>query len=91
LFSQYAMTLTGISMGTGYALYRKPKNGLGIMIVAGAAGTIVDLAYGLTVACRPQLQARRCRLIAEKEQQLALPPLQTNQADPSPPSKRRQA
>ena len=57
LFSQYALTATGVAAGTGYALVKKPRNGIGIMIVAGAAGTMADLMYGWMHACQPQVKA----------------------------------
>jgi hypothetical protein len=57
LFSQYALTAAGITSGTGYALYKKPKNGIGVMVVAGAAGTMGDFLYGWLHACKPQVQA----------------------------------
>lgn len=57
LFSQYALTATGVAAGTGYALVKKPRNGIGIMLVAGAAGTMGDLLYGWLRACKPQVQA----------------------------------
>ena len=59
LFSQYTLTATGVASGTAYALVRKPRNGIGIMIVAGAAGTMGDLLYGWMKACRPQVEAWR--------------------------------
>ena len=43
--------------GTGYALYKKPKNGIAVMLVSGGAGTFLDLAYGWTTACRPYVAA----------------------------------
>ena len=43
--------------GTGYALYKKPRNGIAVMLVAGGAGTFLDLAYGWTTACRPYVEA----------------------------------
>jgi len=56
--------VAGVGIGTGYAVYnsrysRKPKNvnGLGIMLVAGAVGTMGDWAYGWTTACRPYVDA----------------------------------
>lgn len=57
LFSQYAFTVAGVTSGTGYALYKKPKNGVGAMVVAGVAGSLADLAYGWTIACRPYVEA----------------------------------
>lgn len=59
LFSQYALTVLGVTSGTGYALYKRPKgtSGLGIMLVAGAAGSLGDLLYGYTYACQPEVKA----------------------------------
>ena len=65
LFSQYALTAAGVGGGTGYALYKRPKNGIALMIFAGAAGSLADLAYGWTTACRPQVEAWQ-----EQQQQL---------------------
>jgi hypothetical protein len=50
------MTFAGISTSTAYSLYRKPPNGIAIMIGAGVAGTIADLGYGWTTACQSQVQ-----------------------------------
>jgi hypothetical protein len=49
------MTFAGISTSTAYALYRKPPNGIVLMMGAGIAGSIVDLGYGWTTACRTQV------------------------------------
>lgn len=57
LFSQYAFTVAGVAGGTGYAIYRKPPNGLGLMLVAGAAGTMADFAYSWTIGCRSHVDA----------------------------------
>jgi hypothetical protein len=57
LVSQYAFFVAGVAGGTAYSVYRKPKNGLGIMMVTGAAGGLVDLAFGWNKACRPQVEA----------------------------------
>lgn len=59
LFSQYKLTATGVVSGTGYALYKKPRNGIGIMLVAGAAGSLGDLMYGWVYACKPQVKEWR--------------------------------
>lgn len=71
MFSQHLLSLTGIAAGTGYALYKKlPSNtGIGIMVVAGTAGTLVDLVYGWNKACQPQVQEwrRLQRQLAEPE------------------------
>ena len=50
------MTFAGISTSTAYALYRKPPNGLAIMFGAGVAGTVADLGYGWTTACKSQVE-----------------------------------
>lgn len=72
LFAQYQLTVSGVAAGTGYALYKKlPSNtGIGTMLVAGAAGTLADLAYGWNKACQPQVQAwrRLQQQMAEQEQ-----------------------
>lgn len=34
-------------------MYRRPKNGIAIMLVAGGVGTMADLAYGWSTKCRP--------------------------------------
>lgn len=61
MFSQYAFTVAGVSLGTGYALYGRPimkkkLSGVGLMFVCGGAGTLMDLAYGYTIACKPHMQ-----------------------------------
>jgi len=48
---------TAVAGSTGYALYRKPRNGIGIMLVAGGAGMIGDFVYGWFHACQPQVKA----------------------------------
>mmetsp|Transcript_14020 Transcript_14020/g.18274 ORF Transcript_14020/g.18274 Transcript_14020/m.18274 type:complete len:95 (+) Transcript_14020:137-421(+) len=65
LFSQYMMTVTAVAGTTGYSLYRKPKNGLGMLVVAGAAGTTADLIYGWTVACKPEVS----RFLAHRQKE----------------------
>ena len=56
LFAQYAATFAGVSCGTAYAVVKKPKNGMAIMLVAGAGGSILDLAYGWNVTCSQEVQ-----------------------------------
>jgi hypothetical protein len=67
LFSQYAFTVAGVVGGSGYAIYRKPPNGLGLMLVAGAAGTMVDFGYAWLVSCHDLtdswLEARKAQSI----------------------------
>ena len=73
LFGQYAFAVAGVGGGTGYAIYRKgPKNGLAIMVLAGAAGTLADFGYGWTTACRPQVRAwydQKQRLLQAAEEE----------------------
>lgn len=73
LFSQYALTVAGVTGGTGYALYKRPKNGVGIMVVSGVAGSLADLAYGWNVACSKYVDAWRqheLELQRQKEEEL---------------------
>lgn len=44
----------GVGGATGYALYKKPPNGIAIMLVAGGIGTIADFTLGMLYTCRPQ-------------------------------------
>ncbi|GAX17511.1 hypothetical protein FisN_18Lh152 [Fistulifera solaris] len=53
LFSQYSWTVAGVMSATGYSLYKRPKNGIAVMLVAGGVGTMADLAYGWSTKCRP--------------------------------------
>jgi len=63
------LTVAGVASGTSYALYKKPKSGLGVMLVAGAAGTMADVAYGWTTACRPQVQAWQQAQLLQQQQE----------------------
>ena len=65
LFSQYALTFAAVTTTTGYTLYKKHPNGIALMLVAGAAGSLGDLAYGWNFACRSQVQAWHARNLAE--------------------------
>jgi hypothetical protein len=71
LFGQYAATFAGVSMGTAYAVYsatRRPhnyataaaipnkRNGIGVMLVAGAGGSLLDLAIGWNVSCTSEVE-----------------------------------
>jgi hypothetical protein len=71
LFSQYALTVLGVTAGTGYSLYKKPKgtSGLGIMLVSGAAGSLGDLVYGYTYACRPEVKAWQTSRLPQQQPQ----------------------
>jgi hypothetical protein len=53
------MTFAAISTATAYAVYKRPKNGMQIMVVAGATGTLADFIYGWTVACTEQVVKSR--------------------------------
>lgn len=59
MLSQYAMTFAGVSGGTGYAVWKKPPKGMHIMILAGVAGSVLDLAYGWTSACKDEVDEWR--------------------------------
>lgn len=59
LLSQYGITFAAISTSTAYAVYKRPKNGMQIMIVAGATGTLADFLYGWTMACTEQVTKSR--------------------------------
>jgi hypothetical protein len=77
LFSQYAFTVAAVVGGSGYAIYRKPPNGLGLMLVAGAAGTMADFGYAWLISCHDLkdswLEARKAQSLqtaaAERGQQ----------------------
>jgi len=49
------MTFGAVSVATGYALWKKPPNGVAIMIVAGVGGSLLDLGYGWTTACQHEV------------------------------------
>jgi hypothetical protein len=72
LFSQYAFTVAGVVGGSGYAIHRKPPNGLGLMLVAGAAGTMADFGYAWFVSCRTHketwLEARRVASLSTSDE-----------------------
>lgn len=57
LFSQYSLTAASVVGATAYAVHRRPKNGIALMLVAGGAGTLADLAYGWTTKCAPYVAA----------------------------------
>jgi hypothetical protein len=59
LFEQYALTFASVSLGTAYAVWKRPPNGLALMLVAGAGGSLLDLAYGWNVACVSQVEQWR--------------------------------
>lgn len=55
LFSQYRGFVAGVVMATGYSLVRKPANGVGIMLISAAAGTLADGMYGWNIGCRSEV------------------------------------
>lgn len=69
LFSQYKGFIAGTVMATGYALVRKPSNGVGIMLIAATAGTFADWTYGWNVGCRSEVLTwqRYSRQLAESK------------------------
>lgn len=56
LCSQYALTFTTVSLATAYSVHQRPKNGLAIMLMAGATATVVDYLYAYTVTCSDQVR-----------------------------------
>jgi hypothetical protein len=70
LVSQYLWTVTGVGLATSYGILQRPgpKTGVGIMLVAGAGGSLMDMVYGYFVTCQPHVQA-----IRELEQQSKSP------------------
>lgn len=56
LFSQYGFTFASVSGATGYSLYKKHPQGIALMLVAGAAGSMADLVYGWNFPCQSQVQ-----------------------------------
>jgi hypothetical protein len=55
LFSQYKGFLAGVITATAYSVVRKPPNGVGIMLIAAAAGTLADWSYGWQIGCRSEV------------------------------------
>ncbi|KAL7561537.1 hypothetical protein ACA910_022691 [Epithemia clementina (nom. ined.)] len=64
MLSQFRFTVGAVVGTTGYALMTRPKNGLGLLLVVGSVGSMCDLVYGYTVACKSQAKEW------EKERQL---------------------
>ena len=52
-------TIGSVAGTTAYTVLQRPKNGLGLSFVMGAAGTMCDLAYGWTVACQSHVQKQK--------------------------------
>jgi hypothetical protein len=57
IFSQYGATFAAVSCSTAYAVVKRPPNGIPIMLVAGAAGSLLDLTYAWNFACADQVKA----------------------------------
>jgi hypothetical protein len=80
LFSQYGFTFASVSVATAYSIYRRPKNGMSIMLMSGAAGTMVDFLYGCMVACSNEVRnsqeyyIQQKQLEVQQEQQRNIPP-----------------
>ena len=67
LFSQYGFTFASVSLATAYSIYRRPKNGMSIMLMTGAAGTIMDFLYGSLVACSNEVAQSQEYYIHQKQ------------------------
>lgn len=52
LLSQYKFFAAGVGLGGFYAI-RKSK-GIPVMVAAGVAGSVADMIYGYTVACKEE-------------------------------------
>jgi hypothetical protein len=70
LFSQYGFTFASISLATAYSLYKRPKNGMSIMLMTGGTGTIVDFFYGYFVNCSKEVQASQQYYYQQQEEKL---------------------
>ena len=67
--SQYKFLVASAVGATAYSVARRPKNGLGVLLVAGAAGAATDLVYGWNFACQNQVQAWRQYQTAQDEEE----------------------
>jgi hypothetical protein len=73
-----------VSLATAYSIYRRPKNGMSIMLMTGAVGTTVDLLYGYMVTCsneaaRSQEYYLQQKQLEQQQKNAKLPSLnQTN-------------
>jgi len=52
LLSQYKFFAAGVGLGGLYAV--RSKKGLPVMAAAGVAGSVADMIYGYTVACKEE-------------------------------------
>lgn len=59
------ITLAGVGGATGFAMFRKSKNGLAMLAVAGLAGTTADMIYGWNYACHKEVS----RFYEEREKE----------------------
>jgi hypothetical protein len=67
IFSQYGATFAAVSCSTAYAVVQRPPNGIALMLVAGAAGSLLDMTYAWNVACADQVRALRTTTPARLE------------------------
>lgn len=58
-----------MSLATAYSIYRRPKNGMSIMLMTGAAGTVVDYLYGYMVTCSNEAARSQEYYIQQKQQE----------------------
>ena len=70
LFSQYAATFAGVSGGTAYSLWKKPKNGIAIMVVAGTMGSLLEIGTGWFVHCRDHVEHYHQQKIKDRERKI---------------------
>ena len=52
MFQQHMFTVAAVASVTGYSFLTKPKNGLAMLFALGSLGTVCDMAYGYTIACK---------------------------------------
>ena len=57
LLSQYRFCTGGVGLGVAYGI--RYKKGALPMVAGGVAGTVADLIYGYTVACKQQAEEYR--------------------------------
>ena len=71
-----------MSLATAYTIARRPKNGMSIMLMTGATGTIADFLYGYMVTCSNEVMKSQEYYVQQKQKQL----LQEQQQQSEPPS-----
>ena len=57
MLSQYVGFTAGVVGATGYSVLRKPPNGIGIMLVSAAAGSMADILYAWNIGCQSEVKA----------------------------------